>query len=301
MIFVIFDYNINSLYMRLRFFAPLLLSILTTSLVNCQIINVKINDFVVQHNGFEENEEGEINPINLKDINKRIRFFIEEKYPDIVEFTRNIIWDSYGTFLSPSDRYHSHTFIVQVKVTDVDRLKYLEVHYDPYKKKVSGDFKWIAEDEEFYLVNEKVEDQKLLPNLKNLEISNQEKIPNLKDFIDEHQGFIDEIKRLDLNENEIVPINVAKINKLIRAFTKANYSNVEYTRNIIWDSYTTFLSPFDKYNFHVFIAQVKVEGINRLKYLEVFYNPVSEKITADFKWIEEDEEFFRVIETDEES
>jgi len=83
-------------------------------------------------------------------------------------------------------------------------LKYLEVHYDPYKKKVSGDFKWIAEDEEFYLVNEKVEDQKLLPNLKNLEISNQEKTPNLKDFIDEHQGFIDEIKRLDLNENEIV-------------------------------------------------------------------------------------------------
>ena len=83
--------------MRFRFFAPLLLSILTTSLVNCQVINVKINDFVIQHNGFEENEEGEINPINLKDINKRIRFFIEEKYPDIVEFTRNIIWDSYGT------------------------------------------------------------------------------------------------------------------------------------------------------------------------------------------------------------
>ena len=138
--------------MRFRFFAPLLLSILTTSLVNCQVINVKINDFVIQHNGFEENEEGEINPINLKDINKRIRFFIEEKYPDIVEFTRNIIWDSYGTFLSPSDRYHSHTFIVQVKVTDVDRLKYLEVHYDPYEKKVSGDFKWIAEDEEFFRV-----------------------------------------------------------------------------------------------------------------------------------------------------
>ena len=264
-----------------------------------QIVTVKIEDFVTQHNGFEENEEGEINPINLKEINKRIRFFIEEKYPKIVDFTRNIIWDSYGTFLSPSDRYHSHTFIVQVKVKGVDRLKYLEVQYDPYEKKVTGNFQWIPEDEEFYLVDEQVEEQKLLPNLKELEISNHDKKPSLNDFLNEHQGFIDERDRLNLSENEIVPINVAKINKLIRSFNDANYSNVEYTRNIIWDSYTTFLSPFDKYNFHVFIAQVKVEGLNRLKYLEVFYNPATEKITTDFEWIESDEEFFRVVKVQE--
>ena len=264
-----------------------------------QIVTVKIEDFVTQHNGFEENEEGEINPINLKEINKRIRFFIEEKYPKIVDFTRNIIWDSYGTFLSPSDRYHSHTFIVQVKVNDVDRLKYLEVQYDPYEKKVTGNFQWIPEDEEFYMVDEQVEEQKLLPNLKELEISNHDKKPSLNDFLNEHQGFIDERDRLNLSENEIVPINVAKINKLIRSFNDTNYSNVEYTRNIIWDSYTTFLSPFDKYNFHVFIAQVKVEGINRLKYLEVFYNPATEKITTDFEWIESDEEFFRVVKVQE--
>ena len=264
-----------------------------------QIVTVKIEDFVTQHNGFEENEEGEINPINLKEINKRVRFFIEEKYPKIVDFTRNIIWDSYGTFLSPSDRYHSHTFIVQVKVTDVDRLKYLEVQYDPYEKKVTGNFQWIPEDEEFYLVDEQVQEQKLLPNLKELELSNHDKKPSLNDFINEHQGFIDERDRLNLSENEIVPINVAKINKLIRSFNDTNYSNVEYTRNIIWDSYTTFLSPFDKYNFHVFIAQVKVEGINRLKYLEVFYNPATEKITTDFEWIESDEEFFRVLKAQE--
>ena len=282
---------------RISIFILLLTLMLKTALG--QIVTVKIEDFVTQHNGFEENEEGEINPINLKEINKRIRFFIEEKYPKIVDFTRNIIWDSYGTFLSPSDRYHSHTFIVQVKVTDVDRLKYLEVQYDPYEKKVTGNFQWIPEDEEFYLVDEQVEEQKLLPNLKELEISNHDKKPSLSDFLKEHQGFIDERDRLNLSENEIVPINVAKINKLIRSFNDANYSNVEYTRNIIWDSYTTFLSPFDKYNFHVFIAQVKVEGINRLKYLEVFYNPATEKITTDFEWIESDEEFFRVVKAQE--
>ena len=285
--------------MRFRISIFILLLTLMFKTALGQIVTVKIEDFVTQHNGFEENEEGEINPINLKEINKRIRFFIEEKYPKIVDFTRNIIWDSYGTFLSPSDRYHSHTFIVQVKVKDVDRLKYLEVQYDPYEKKVTGDFQWIPEDEEFYLVDEQVEEQKLLPNLKELEISNHDKKPSLNDFLKEHQGFIDERDRLNLSENEIVPINVAKINKLIRSFNDTNYSNVEYTRNIIWDSYTTFLSPFDKYNFHVFIAQVKVEGINRLKYLEVFYNPATEKITTDFEWIESDEEFFRVVKVQE--
>ena len=285
--------------MRFRISLFILLVILVLKTALGQIVTVKIEDFVTQHNGFEENEEGEINPINLKEINKRIRFFIEEKYPKIVDFTRNIIWDSYGTFLSPSDRYHSHTFTVPVKVTDVDRLKYLEVQYDPYEKKVTGNFQWIPEDEEFYLVDEQVEEQKLLPNLKELEISNHDKKPSLNDFLNEHQGFIDERDRLNLSENEIVPINVAKINKLIRSFNDTNYSNVEYTRNIIWDSYTTFLSPFDKYNFHVFIAQVKVEGINRLKYLEVFYNPATEKITTDFEWIESDEEFFRVVKVQE--
>ena len=285
--------------MRFHLFSTFLFLIFTGVLLQGQIVTVKIDDFVNQHNGFEENEEGEINPINLKEINKRIRFFIEEKYPKIVEFTRNIIWDSYGTFLSPSERYHTHTFIVQVKVADIDRLKYLEVHYDPYEKKVSGDFKWIPEDEEFYLLNDQIENKKILPNLKELEISNQEKIANLSDFVEEHQGFIDERDRLGLTENEIIPINVAKINKLIRAFNESNYSNVEFTRNVIWDSYTTFLSPFDKYNFHVFIAQVKVENIKRLKYPEVFYNPATEKVTTDFKWIAEDEEFYRVPKSDE--
>ena len=286
--------------MRSHLLISFLFAVLLSFSVKAQLITVKIDDFVSQHNGFEENDEGEINPINLKEINKRIRFFVEEKHPKIVEFTRNIIWDSYWTFLSPSERYHSHTFIVKVKVSGVDRLKYLEVQYDPYERKVTGDFKWIPDDEEFYLLNEQIENQKLLPNLKALEISNQEKIASLSDFIDEHQGFIDERDRLGLTENEIIPINVAKINKLIRAFNESNYSNVEFTRNVIWDSYTTFLSPFDKYNFHVFIAQVKVENIKRLKYLEVFYNPATEKVTTDFKWIAEDEEFFRVVEDNKE-
>ena len=70
------------------------------------------------------------------------------------------------------------------------------------------------------------------------------------------------------------------------------YPNVEYTRNIIWDSYETFLSPFDKYHFHTFICQVKVNDIKRLKYLEVTYNPAEQKVNSDFVWSEEEVEFY---------
>ena len=261
---------------------------------------VTIEDFIEEHEGFEENEAGEITPVNIKEINKKIRFFVEERYPEIVEYTRNIIWDSYKTFLSPSNIYHYHTFIAQVKVNDLERLKYVEVVYNPFIKKVKGDFEWIPEDEEFYLIDEKEEKKDNAPDLIELGVSNQEQKPVLEDFITEHQGFLDVMEQKNLADNEIVPINVNEINKSIRAFVKSTYSNVEYTRNIIWDSYSSFISPFDKFHHHNFIAQVKVKDVKRLKYLEVFYNPKSQKVTSDFVWIESDEEFYRVKKIDQE-
>ena len=269
------------------------LGLFCTALLSAQVQRVKIEDFITEHQGFEENEAGEITPINIKEINKKIRFFVEERYPEIVEYTRNIIWDSYKTFLSPSDIYHYHTFIAQVKVNDLDRLKYVEVIYNPFIKKVKGDFEWIPEDEEFYLIDEKEEKKDNAADLNELGISNQEEKPGLQNFVSEHQGFLDVMERKNLKDSEIVPINVKEINKAIRAFVKSSFGNVEYTRNIIWDSYTSFISPFDKFHHHNFIAQVKVKDVKRLKYLEVFYNPKSEKVTSDFVWIESDEEFFR--------
>ena len=269
------------------------LGLFCTALLSAQVQRVKIEDFITEHQGFEENEAGEITPINIKEINKKIRFFVEERYPEIVEYTRNIIWDSYKTFLSPSDIYHYHTFIAQVKVNDLDRLKYVEVIYNPFIKKVKGDFEWIPEDEEFYLIDEKEEKKDNAADLNELGISNQEEKPGLQNFVSEHQGFLDVMERKNLKDSEIVPINVKEINKAIRAFVKSTFGNVEYTRNIIWDSYTSFISPFDKFHHHNFIAQVKVKDVKRLKYLEVFYNPKSEKVTSDFVWIESDEEFFR--------
>ena len=284
-------FSVFSLFISLGLFCNALLS--------AQVQRVKIEDFITEHQGFEENEAGEITPINIKEINKKIRFFVEERYPEIVEYTRNIIWDSYKTFLSPSDIYHYHTFIAQVKVNDLDRLKYVEVIYNPFIKKVKGDFEWIPEDEEFYLIDEKEEKKDNAADLNELGISNQEEKPGLQNFVSEHQGFLDVMERKNLKDSEIVPINVKEINKAIRAFVKSTFGNVEYTRNIIWDSYTSFISPFDKFHHHNFIAQVKVKDVKRLKYLEVFYNPKSEKVTSDFVWIESDEEFFRQKKTEE--
>ncbi len=124
--------------------------------ISAQTQKVGIEDFIEQHQGFEENAEGEIIPINIKEINKKIRFFVEEKFPN-VEYTRNIIWDSYETFISPFDKYHYHTFICQVKVKELKRLKYLELTFNPEDGKVDSDFEWYEEQEEFY-PKEEIED-----------------------------------------------------------------------------------------------------------------------------------------------
>ena len=198
-----------------KFLAIAILNFILIQSISSQEI-VKIEDFIVEHTGFEENEVGEITPINIKEINKKIRFFVEEKYPEIVEYTRNIIWDSYTTFLSPSDRYHYHTFIAQVKVNDIDRLKYVEVYYNPFNKEVLGDYEWIEEDEEFYLSADLEEDQNKKPDLIDLGIANLEQKATLDDFISEHQGFLDVMESKNLKEGEIIPLNVVEINKTIR-------------------------------------------------------------------------------------
>ena len=273
---------------------PLIILFLYINISNAQLVPIKIEDFINQHNLFEQNDAGEVNSINDKEINKLIRFFIQGKYYDHVEFTRSIVWDSYETFISPTNRHHLSKFIIQVRVKNVERLKYLEVFYNPHEKKVDSYFEWDPTDEEFNLNEKQVSFQKKIPDLKKLEISNQDKIPDINEFILQHQGFIDERVRLNLSEKEIVPINAAKINELIRSFNNSNFSNLEYTRNIIWNSYNTFVSPFDKYHFHTFIAQVKVEGIERWKYFEVFYNPVSDKITTDHIWNDDEKDYIRV-------
>ena len=121
---------------------------------------VALSDFVKEHENFVENDAGEIDPINVKEINKIVKFLVEEKFTNL-EHTRNIIWDSYETYVSPFSRWHKHTFIVQVKMENVERYKYVEVTYDPKSKKADTDYSWVEEKEDFFILEEEsVEENK---------------------------------------------------------------------------------------------------------------------------------------------
>ena len=76
---MIMKFSIISFFISFTLLLPLATS--------AQEDRVKIEDFITEHEGFEENDAGEITPINIKEINKKIRFFVEERYPEIAEFT----------------------------------------------------------------------------------------------------------------------------------------------------------------------------------------------------------------------
>tara|TARA_Y100000768_G_scaffold211741_1_gene159532 strand:+ start:764 stop:1219 length:456 start_codon:yes stop_codon:yes gene_type:complete len=114
---------------------------------------VALSDFVKEHENFVENDAGEIDPINVKEINKIVKFLVEEKFTNL-EHTRNIIWDSYETYVSPFSRWHKHTFIVQVKMENVERYKYVEVTYDPKSQEADTEYSWVEEKEDFFIIEE---------------------------------------------------------------------------------------------------------------------------------------------------
>ena len=114
---------------------------------------VALSDFVKEHENFVENDAGEIDPINVKEINKIVKFLVEEKFTNL-DHTRNIIWDSYETYVSPFSRWHKHTFIVQVKMENVERYKYVEVTYDPKSKEADTEYSWVEEKEDFFILEE---------------------------------------------------------------------------------------------------------------------------------------------------
>ena len=283
--------------MKLKYIWFLFLCVGMQSIAQVQKIDVTIDDFITEHEGLDH-QNGEIVPININEIKRKIRFFIEEKYPDVVEVTDNIIWDAYHTYTSHSSRYHYHTFIVRAIVKNTDRIKFVEVKYNPFNQLVYGDFRWDNENQTFYLEEEALRKERNKPDLIMLEIANQSRTPSLKDIVSEHEGFLQMIRLKNQGQNGLVPLDVEAINGQIKEHVNGKYKNIEYTRNIIWNSYSTFMSPYSKHHYHSFIAQVKVKGIRIIKYLELFYNPVTKQVTSDFVWVEEEQEFLRIKSTE---
>ena len=107
----------------------------------------KINDMIVEHKSFLAGMSNNTVYYNksketeLKEIYKKITSFSKNQYGNI-DFLMNISWDSYNTFVSAYDTYHYHTFVVQVKVKNINRNKFLEVYYNPVYARVTSDFIW---------------------------------------------------------------------------------------------------------------------------------------------------------------
>lgn len=255
---------------------------------------VEFEHFIEQHQGLD-NVSGELVPIGISEIERKIIFFIEEKFPDLVEEIENIIWDSYETQTTHSYKNHNHKFIAVLKVKGKDEPSFYQVIYDPNFKTVKSEYHWDIEMLDFVFDPSLEERENGKADLLQLEIANQANPPSLNDFNNTHEGFIRLKEEKNRGENNFTPLDVKDINQKINQYVSSTYSNVEYTRNIVWKSYSTFISPYSSHHFHVFLVQVKVKGIRSIKYLEVFYNPLTNVTKGDFRWEEENEKFARPI------
>ena len=63
--------------------------------------------------------------------------------------------------------------------------------------------------------------------------------------------------------------------------------------NIAWDSYNTFLSNYDIYNYHTYVVQVRLNESDSFRFIEVFYNPFKKEAISDFIWNKENSFFER--------
>ena len=273
-----------------------LLTLLSVVFFSCHVTAqqsiVDFDHFIEQHQGLD-NITGELVPIGISEIEMKINFFIEEKFPDLVDKIDNILWDSYETYTTHSYKNHNHKFVVVLKIKGEEEPKFYEVIYDPNLKTVKSEFEWNEEKQDFIFDPALEERERGKPDLVALEISNPTTPPGLNTFIDTHEGFIRLIQEKNRGENNFVPIDVKVINQKVNQYVAATYPNVQYTRNIVWKSYATFISPYSSHHFHVFLAQVKVSGVRTVKYLEVFFNPLTNTVKGDFQWDDEKEKFTR--------
>ena len=96
--------------MRTSNLLTLLSVVFFSSQVMAQQLIVDFNHFIEQHQGLD-NASGELVPIGISEIEKKIKFFIEEKFPDLVDKIDNVLWDSYETFTTHSYKNHNHKFV----------------------------------------------------------------------------------------------------------------------------------------------------------------------------------------------
>ena len=202
---------------------------------------IKIENFIFNTEQLKKNELGVIIPQLNRNLNDRVKFFIEETFGSIIEESKNIIWQSYKTTTNPILKSHFMTFTVRVSIRNLMNQniehRYLEIDYYPTSGKLLTNYVWDSEKRNFRLNDKESERRLYLPNLSNLKIENQPIKAAVDDILFEYRELIGGI-----NENFIY-FNLAKadqlstINNKISNYLLQNYSNVEFVMNIVFDSY----------------------------------------------------------------
>ena len=262
---------------------------------------IKIENFIFNTDRLKKNEMGIIIPQLDRSLNDRIEFFILETFDGVIEDSKNIIWQSYQTTTNPILKSHNMTFTVRVSIRNNNQNiehRYIEVDYFPSTGDINTNYIWDRDKRNFRLSDQEKERRSYLPSLSNLKIENQSEKPSAEDILYEYKQLLNGINDNFIYFNKAKQDDLSKINSLISEYLKKNYSNVEFVMNIVFDSYHTFISAYDKYHYYTFVVQVKLAGKSIPYFIEVFYNPKSEVVNSDFLWSNERDTFYRPVQDD---
>ena len=262
---------------------------------------IKIENFIYNTDRLKKNEMGIIIPQLDRNLNDRIEFFILETFDGVIEDSKNIIWQSYETTTNPILKSHNMTFTVRVSIRNNNQNiehRYIEVDYFPSTGDINTNYIWDRDKRNFRLSDQEKERRSYLPSLSNLKIENQSEKPSAEDILNEYKQLLNGINDNFIYFNKAKQDDLSKINSLISEYLKKNYSNVEFVMNIVFDSYHTFISAYDKYHYYTFVVQVKLAGKSIPYFIEVFYNPKSEVVNSDFLWSNERDTFYRPVQDD---
>ena len=277
----------------MNFFLTYLLLVISIT-ANAQV--QKTENFIFRHNQFEYNDRGIlITPVD-SGINKAITSFVQFNYPNVVESVRNVVWLSYETFTNPISKSHIEKYSVRVQIKNKNQnqeFRYLEVEHDMNTDKFSSKYDFNKGKRNFVLNEKEAERRSFLSNLEELGIKNAPEKTNIEKIIFDYKQLVNGEKKNQIPGFIITGPDNYEIYDTIVAYVKKDFNNVSFVMNIAWDSYSTFLSNYDIYNYHTYVVQVRLRESDSSRFIEVLYNPFKKEAISDFIWNKENGFFER--------
>lgn len=277
----------------MNFFLTYLLLVISIT-ANAQV--QKTENFIFRHNQFEYNDRGIlITPVD-SGINKAITSFVQFNYPNVVESVRNVVWLSYETFTNPISKSHVQKYSVRVQIKNKNQnqeFRYLEVEHDMNTDEFSSKYVFNKGKRNFVLNEKEVERRSFLSNLEELGIKNAPEKTNIEKIIFDYKGLVNGERKNQIPGFIITGPDNYEIYDTIVAYIKKDFNNVSFVMNIAWDSYSTFLSNYDIYNYHTYVVQVRLRESDSSRFIEVLYNPFKKEAISDFIWNKENGFFER--------